>query len=145
LRFRENKIVPFLLDNDGLDLNILATLLPDCREDWEHFAHLIGYWLSDFGELNYVSDETYEAAEAMVRKGLSENVARIDHLESIVERLRRDMRLDGSASVSHSPRRFAGVTRRRPTLRLTGAAPSAQRNHSNFASRPPVESFVKSH
>ena len=92
MRFREYKIVPFLLDNGGLDLNNLARILPDCRQDWGHFAQLIGYWLSDFGVLNYVSDETYEAAEAMPREDLSENVARIDHLESIVERLRQGMR-----------------------------------------------------
>ena len=92
LRFRENKIVRFLLDNGGLDLNQLARMLPDCREDWEQFAQLIGDSLSGFGDLSYVSNETDEAVDAMVRKGLSERDARIQHLESIVEGLRQDVR-----------------------------------------------------
>ncbi len=32
-------------------------------EDREQFAQLIGYSLNGFGELSYVSEETYEAAE----------------------------------------------------------------------------------
>ena len=96
LRFRENKIVRFLLDNGGLDLNKLSGLgypAPEFpREDWEQFAQLIGYSLSGFGDLSYVSDETYEAADAMAREGLSEKDARIQHLESIVEGLRQDVR-----------------------------------------------------
>jgi len=37
------------------------------QEDREQFAQLIGYSLSGFGELDYVSDETYEVAERMLR------------------------------------------------------------------------------
>jgi hypothetical protein len=68
-RFVENKLVRYLLDNGGLDLNKLCAALPPetCREDWEQLAQLIGYSLSGFGELSYVSDIAYEAADAMLK------------------------------------------------------------------------------
>lgn len=60
LRFRGNSIVRYLLDNGGVDLNHLACVeFP--QEDREQFAQLIGYSLSGFGELSYVSDDTYDA------------------------------------------------------------------------------------
>jgi len=62
LRFKENKIVRFLLDNGGYDMNKLATM-PFSQEDREQFAQLIGYSLGGFGELSYVSDETYKRAD----------------------------------------------------------------------------------
>lgn len=66
-RFRENKIVSFLLARGGFDLNDLAAMqFP--AEDREQFAMLIGYSLGGFSELSYVSDETYMRAEAEARK-----------------------------------------------------------------------------
>lgn len=92
-RFRENKIVRYLLDNGGLDLNKLAWMLPDCNEDWEQFAQLIGYSVSGFGSLSYVSDETYKSAQAIANDPkLSEQEARLDHLESIIAGLRQDVK-----------------------------------------------------
>lgn len=65
LRFRENRIVRFLLDNSIFDLNTLATMgFPN--EDWEQFAQLTGYSVSGFGELSYVSDETFELVNQKV-------------------------------------------------------------------------------
>ena len=61
LRFKENKIVRFLLDNGGYDMNQIATM-SFSKEDREQFAQLIGYSLCGFGDLSYVSDETYERA-----------------------------------------------------------------------------------
>ena len=61
VRFKENAIVRYLLDNGGIDMNKLATL-PFCQNDREQFAQLIGYSLSGFGDLSYVSDRTYERA-----------------------------------------------------------------------------------
>ncbi len=61
VRFKENAIVRYLLDNGGIDLNKLATL-PFSQNDREQFAQLIGYSLSGFGDLSYVSDRTYEKA-----------------------------------------------------------------------------------
>lgn len=63
VRFKGNAIVRALLDVGPLDMNKLA-VLPFSREDREQFAQLIGCTLSGFGELSYVSDETYEAAAA---------------------------------------------------------------------------------
>lgn len=63
LRFKKNAIVRFLLDAGPFDMNQLA-LMPFSQEDREQFAQLIGYSLSGFGELSYVSDETYERAVA---------------------------------------------------------------------------------
>lgn len=60
-RFEANAIVQYLLDAGPFDMNHLA-----CRsfseEDQEQFAQLIGYSVSGFGELSYVSDEAYDLA-----------------------------------------------------------------------------------
>lgn len=61
-RFKRNAIVNFLLEAGPFDLNQLA-VIPFSDEDREQFAQLIGYSLSEFGELSYVSDETYARAE----------------------------------------------------------------------------------
>jgi hypothetical protein len=61
VRFKRNKIVEFLLDAGPFDMNALAAM-EFSVEDREQFAQLIGYSLSGFGDLSYVSDETYERA-----------------------------------------------------------------------------------
>jgi hypothetical protein len=61
VRFKPNKIVQFLLDAGPFDLNKLACMNFDA-EDREQLAQLIGYSLSGFSELSYVSDKTYKAA-----------------------------------------------------------------------------------
>jgi hypothetical protein len=66
-RFKSNKVVVALLDRakQGIrtDLNDLACLgLPN--DDFEQFAQLIGYSLSGWGSLSYVSDRAYAAANA---------------------------------------------------------------------------------
>jgi hypothetical protein len=63
-RFRQNHIVRFMLDAGPFDLNQLSCLPNIPREDWEQFAQLIGYSINGFGELSYVSEESYEKAEA---------------------------------------------------------------------------------
>lgn len=67
IRFRENAIVRYLLEASKqgrrCDLNALA-ILPFTQEDREQFAQLIGYSLSGFGDLSYVSKGTYARAEA---------------------------------------------------------------------------------
>lgn len=65
LRFRENKLVRALLDHGtktGLGLNELARLADIPPEDRMQLAQLIGYSLSGYGELGYVTDEAYVAA-----------------------------------------------------------------------------------
>lgn len=63
LRFKQNAIVKYLFDAGPFDMNQLA-VIPFSQEDQEQFAQLIGYSLSGFGELSYVSDETYNRAES---------------------------------------------------------------------------------
>lgn len=87
LRFKKNAIVCFLLDNGPLDMNIIAQK-QFSQEDREQFAQLIGYSLSGFGELNYVSNDTYETAKLMYEKQISEQEARITHLESLLSLVR---------------------------------------------------------
>jgi hypothetical protein len=61
-RFKENAIVRYILDNGGIDLNQLA-FIDFSVEDREQFAQLIGYSVSGFGELGYVTDATYNKAD----------------------------------------------------------------------------------
>lgn len=64
IRFKTNAIVEYLLHNGGINLNHLA-LLPFDREDREQFAQLIGYSVSGYGELSYVSRKSVIAADAL--------------------------------------------------------------------------------
>jgi len=52
LRFKENKIVRFLLDAGPFDLNQIALMQFD-NEDRMQLAQLIGYSLDGFAELDY--------------------------------------------------------------------------------------------
>lgn len=52
LRFKENKIVRYLLDAGPFDMNQLA-MMPFSKEDNEQFLQLIGYSLAGFEELGY--------------------------------------------------------------------------------------------
>lgn len=63
-RFRANPIVRYLLEQGGIDMNHLARVPSFDKEDRMHFAQLIGYSVSGFGDLSYVDDETYEQAVA---------------------------------------------------------------------------------
>lgn len=66
-RFKANEIVKFLIDwasSRGIDMNTLAMLKFD-RDDREQFAQLIGYSVSGFNELGYVSNELAEKANKM--------------------------------------------------------------------------------
>ncbi|RWS52723.1 hypothetical protein DN586_22335 [Enterobacter cloacae] len=66
LRFKENPIVRKLLDyatEHGYGLNEIAREEFDA-EDHMQLAQLIGYSLSGYGTLSYVTDESYEHAAA---------------------------------------------------------------------------------
>ncbi|GMV06748.1 MAG: hypothetical protein AMXMBFR53_30230 [Gemmatimonadota bacterium] len=65
-------------------------------EDSEQFAQLIGYSLSGFGELSYVTDETYNAAAGMV-DGADERDARIAALEETLATVRRGLHIAAPA------------------------------------------------
>ena len=65
IRFKKNAIVEFLLERGGFDMNDIACMtFPN--EDREQFAQLIGYSLSGFSELSYVSRKTYREAETQL-------------------------------------------------------------------------------
>lgn len=69
-RFRANKVVVYLLEYGLYDMNHLVKmahqgLFP--REDMEQFYQLIGYSVKGYGELQLVSDESKDAAEAATK------------------------------------------------------------------------------
>jgi hypothetical protein len=70
VRFKANAIVRLLLDTGKLNMNDLA-LIQFPAEDREQFAQLIGYSVSGYGELSYVSNESYARAQAAAKKLLS--------------------------------------------------------------------------
>jgi hypothetical protein len=80
MRFKGNAIVQHLLDtHQTSDMNKLACLY-FTDEDRQQFAQLIGYSLSGYGELSYVSDDAYGAATTMADEQLNEKDARIAYL-----------------------------------------------------------------
>lgn len=64
LRFKKNAIVCHLLDNGNFDLNDLAKM-DFSAEDRCQFAQLIGYSLSGYGELSYVSSDEWDSVNAL--------------------------------------------------------------------------------
>lgn len=67
VRFKANEIVRFLLDNNGkIDLNMIAAI-PFSQDDRQQFAQLIGYSVSGYGDLSYVTDASYAKADALVQ------------------------------------------------------------------------------
>lgn len=64
IRFVENKIVRRLLDEGGIDLNKISGWdVP--QADREQFAQLIGYSISGYHELPYVSDRSARLADKL--------------------------------------------------------------------------------
>jgi hypothetical protein len=84
LRFKENAIVRHLLDwakPRGMGLNEIAAM-EFSQDDQEQFWQLIGYSLRGYGDLSFISDETYNAARVMVDEGPTDSRdARIAALE----------------------------------------------------------------
>jgi hypothetical protein len=94
-RFRENLLVRHLLDwasARGCDLNDLARLRGPTADDWRQFAQLIGYSLSGYGELSYVTDDAYGAAARMADGERPEGTARANHLQQELDELRSALR-----------------------------------------------------
>lgn len=85
-RFVPNRIVDKLLETSPMDLNSIAMLDFSIQERIQ-FAQLIGYSLGGFGELSYVDDDSYEAADKMSH-GMSEADARIEALTEELNSLR---------------------------------------------------------
>ena len=91
LRFKKNEIVATLLNAGPFDMNSIAGV-PYDDEDRVQFAQLIGYSLSGFSELSYVSDDDYGIAERMARAGETEEAARINYLQGELDALRSALR-----------------------------------------------------
>lgn len=91
LRFKRNKIVEYLLDHGGIDMNKLA-MLEFSQEDREQFAQLIGYSHSGSGDLGYVSDEVWCAAQETYEKGVPEVEARNAYLRLRLKEAQDGMR-----------------------------------------------------
>lgn len=70
LRFKKNEIVDYILENGGIDLNHIAGM-KFSNDDREQFAQLIGYSLSGFGDLSYVSSDTYNIADKSFHENCS--------------------------------------------------------------------------
>ena len=83
LRFKSNAIVRHLLDtHQTIGMNQLATMA-FTDDDRQQFAQLIGYSLSGYGDLNYVSGLAYDTARTMADKTiLNEDKARIVVLDA---------------------------------------------------------------
>lgn len=62
LRFQKNEIIKYLLEVGKLTINDLAKIPNFKQSDWDQFYQLIGYSISGYGELNLVSDESYQEA-----------------------------------------------------------------------------------
>jgi hypothetical protein len=67
IRFKSNKVVEFVLANSRVDLNDIA-IHDFSQDDREQFAQLIGYSVSGYGELSYVSDKSYNKAAKQAEK-----------------------------------------------------------------------------
>ncbi|WP_250481788.1 hypothetical protein [Caballeronia sp. NCTM5] len=65
MRFKRNRLVEYLLDNGGIDMNKLATF-KFSAEDRQQFAQLIGYSIDGYMDLSYVMNDGagWKAAEA---------------------------------------------------------------------------------
>lgn len=66
-RFKANQLVLYLLDHGGIDMNHLA-VQKFTDEDRDQFAQLIGYSVSGWGDLNYVSRTKCQKADRIVRR-----------------------------------------------------------------------------
>lgn len=78
VRFKANRIIGALYReaaNHGLDMNGIARG-DFTKEERMQFAQLIGYSVSGYGQLSYVSDESYDDAEqraAFIRRDATGN------------------------------------------------------------------------
>jgi hypothetical protein len=95
LRFKENAIVRDLLDfaaPRGFGMNEMASR-DYTQGDREQFAQLIGYSLSGYGELSYVSDQTYSTACNLAEGDVdSEQEGRLKYQDEMLAQLREQLR-----------------------------------------------------
>ncbi len=72
VRFRKNAIIDYMLTAGGrgekFNLNTLAMRFEFSDEDRMQLAQLIGYSVSGYADLSYVSDESYDKASSAADK-----------------------------------------------------------------------------
>lgn len=79
MRFEANAIVEFLLDRSSYDMNSL-TVQGFSEKDWEQFAALIGYSVSGWGGLSYVSTaQCNKADELAANAGIEPEETKVIH------------------------------------------------------------------
>lgn len=61
-RFQGNEIIEYLVQNDIINLNDLAAL-KFSKEDQAQFAQLMGYSVSGWGDLSYVTNKKWKSVE----------------------------------------------------------------------------------
>jgi len=85
VRFKENKIVSYLLTAGGIDMNKIAMQQFDHEEE-AHFAQLIGYSVSGWGSLSYVGDESCNIADELAGKLTESEIdsSELDPIDEIV-------------------------------------------------------------
>lgn len=100
LRFKENTIISYLFKSGKLDMSQLAAMtFPS--EDRQQIAQLLGYSLSGYSELSYVTDDAYEAASAMVESETADSQkCRIEALEAALSDNRDKLR-DSACAAFH--------------------------------------------
>ena len=91
VRFKPNRIVEFLLDNGNYDLNDIARM-DFTNEEREQFSQLIGYSLSGFSDLSYVSDDTCEIADNMYYGKETEQEAELKYLRNTLKTIREKLK-----------------------------------------------------
>lgn len=104
-RFKENKIVRYLLDHGGIDLNQIGQqFFP--QEDEEQFAQLIGYSWSGFCDISYASNRVCEVARNMTDKEMDEKDARIAYLEEVIKTIKQGIKIIAPAVYRMHPDDF---------------------------------------
>ncbi len=70
IRFKANPIVEYLLEEGDIDLNDIAIEFAsdEFRDDRRQFAQLIGYSVSGWGTLHYVSEKAWRRVDKKVRR-----------------------------------------------------------------------------
>lgn len=98
LRFRENAIVRFFLDEhtksvigNGGGLNQIACM-DFTPEDRMQFAQLIGYSLDGYGELSYVSNLSYDSASLSQYGVLTPEQAQIQALTETMDTIKEGLK-----------------------------------------------------
>lgn len=95
LRFKSNAIVKELLDfasSIGFDMNTIAAHVHS-DEDRRQFAQLIGYSLSGYSELSYVTNGNYELARLKYDECIKEDRdAKIAYLEHKLFKLKAQLK-----------------------------------------------------